>query len=70
MLNMPSAGPFFHKVGTKTKTLCHLAVYWVEKRNTTIAMNKPKHEFAHPCGMGKSGSLVSKGRFKIPCRPK
>lgn len=33
MLNMPSAGPFFYKIGIE-KWLCHLVVQRAEKRNS------------------------------------
>lgn len=36
MLNMPSVGPFFYKVGTKNAVSS--IVQWVEKRNSTVTM--------------------------------
>lgn len=46
--------------------LCHLAVQWAEKRNSTVTIT------CNESGTGKSGlvKLVSKGRFKMLFRPK
>lgn len=47
MLNMPSAGPFFYKIGIEKCNVIWLYMQWIN----------PKYRFMSLSGMNKSGSL-------------